>query len=122
MSTRAGIDVGGTFTDGVLLNEQGRLAIAKVASTPGDLTAGFLDARTELKRSVELYRDLVGSRRIEVAEGLTELSETFMWTDDHVQAERTARSSWFREWRLPRTPPTLPSRSCSSPRIFRRVL
>ena len=50
MATRAGIDVGGTFTDGVLLNEQGRLAIAKVASTPGDLTAGFLDALTELER------------------------------------------------------------------------
>lgn len=50
MAARAGIDVGGTFTDGVLLDEQGRLEIAKVASTPADLAAGFLEALMELAR------------------------------------------------------------------------
>ncbi len=50
MAARAGIDVGGTFTDGVLLDEQGRLEIAKVASTPADLAAGFLEALTSLSR------------------------------------------------------------------------
>jgi N-methylhydantoinase A len=47
---RAGVDVGGTFTDGVLLDERSRLHIAKVATTPGDLTAGFLEALEELGR------------------------------------------------------------------------
>ena len=45
---RAGIDVGGTFTDAVLLDASSRLSIAKVRTTPDDLTEGFLEAVTEL--------------------------------------------------------------------------
>ena len=41
---RAGIDVGGTFTDAVLLDAGSRLTIAKVRTTPGDLAQGFLEA------------------------------------------------------------------------------
>ena len=41
---RAGIDVGGTFTDAVLLDASSRLTIAKVRTTPADLTEGFLEA------------------------------------------------------------------------------
>jgi len=40
---RMGVDVGGTFTDGVLWNEEtGAVATAKVLSTPDDLGHGFL--------------------------------------------------------------------------------
>jgi N-methylhydantoinase A len=42
-----GIDVGGTFTDAVRAVE-GRLEVAKVRSTPSDITAGFLDGLDEL--------------------------------------------------------------------------
>jgi N-methylhydantoinase A len=42
-----GIDVGGTFTDAVRAHG-GRLHVAKVRSTPGDITAGFLDGLDEL--------------------------------------------------------------------------
>src|ERR1700756_1940809 len=42
-----GIDVGGTFTDAVRA-DGGRLHVAKVRSTPQDITAGFLDGLDEL--------------------------------------------------------------------------
>ncbi len=42
---RLGIDIGGTFTDAVLLNEEtGETRTGKVPSTPDDLSRGFLDA------------------------------------------------------------------------------
>jgi N-methylhydantoinase A len=48
--SRAGIDVGGTFTDAVLVDADGRLHVAKVRSTPADASGGFLDALAELER------------------------------------------------------------------------
>jgi N-methylhydantoinase A len=47
---RAGIDVGGTFTDAVLVDDAGRLHVAKVRSTPQDASAGFLEGLDELAR------------------------------------------------------------------------
>jgi len=47
---RAGIDVGGTFTDAVLVGPDGRLHVAKVRSTPQDASSGFLDGLAELAR------------------------------------------------------------------------
>ena len=42
---RIGIDVGGTFTDGIIVNEQtGETKITKVPSTPSDPSIGFLVA------------------------------------------------------------------------------
>ena len=37
MSHRLGIDIGGTFTDFVLLSDNGDLQVAKVSSNPEDL-------------------------------------------------------------------------------------
>ena len=46
---RLGIDVGGTFTDAVLLSEaDGRMHIAKVPSTPTDPSQGFVHALTRV--------------------------------------------------------------------------
>ncbi|MEA2362329.1 MAG: N-methylhydantoinase [Thermoleophilaceae bacterium] len=47
---RAGIDVGGTFTDAVLVGANGQLHVAKVRSTPQDASSGFLDGLAELAR------------------------------------------------------------------------
>ena len=46
---RLGVDIGGTFTDAVLLSEEsGETSIAKVPSTPSDPSLGFLDAVTRI--------------------------------------------------------------------------
>jgi N-methylhydantoinase A len=50
--TLVGIDVGGTFTDAVLVGADGRLTIAKVATRPADIAGGLVDAlRTVLARA-----------------------------------------------------------------------
>ncbi len=53
---RIGIDVGGTFTDLVAVDEAGRVAIAKAASTPRDPSEGLLDGLRLL--AAELGADL----------------------------------------------------------------
>jgi N-methylhydantoinase A len=45
MAWRIGVDIGGTFTDVALVDDAtGRIGLAKVPSTPGDLTQGVLAA------------------------------------------------------------------------------
>ncbi len=39
-----GVDIGGTFTDCVVLDEHGQTTLAKVSSTPPDFYQGFIDA------------------------------------------------------------------------------
>jgi N-methylhydantoinase A len=43
-----GIDVGGTFTDGIAMHADGRLQVAKVASTPDDPSVALVSALEEL--------------------------------------------------------------------------
>ena len=49
-----GLDIGGTFTDCVLIDEHGRLTIAKAPSTPQDFAAGVLEALRRAGRRVNL--------------------------------------------------------------------
>ena len=50
-----GIDVGGTFTDAVLIRgETGRIETAKVPSTPADPAAGFMDALHRVLEKAEV--------------------------------------------------------------------
>src|SRR5580698_5070836 len=45
MTVRVAIDIGGTFTDATLIDEEtGRVAIAKVSTTPADPSEGFMEA------------------------------------------------------------------------------
>ena len=43
-----GVDIGGTFTDIVALDEKGRLSLTKVPSTPKDLLEGIAAAVTRV--------------------------------------------------------------------------
>ena len=59
-SYRLGIDIGGTFTDAVLVSEEtGEVQIAKVPSTPEDPSIGFLDALTRILEKAELEPESV---------------------------------------------------------------
>jgi N-methylhydantoinase A len=62
-----GVDVGGTFTDAVLIDRSGRLHTAKVASTPAEESLGVMQA-------VELVLERAGAEALEVerfAHGMT---------------------------------------------------
>ena len=56
---RVGIDIGGTFTDlSVLDDEGGELFNSKVLSTPADLTEGVMDALDEFFGNGRLPEDV----------------------------------------------------------------
>src|SRR6185295_13462704 len=45
MSVRVAVDIGGTFTDATLIDEEtGAVSIAKVLTTPADPSEGFMEA------------------------------------------------------------------------------
>jgi N-methylhydantoinase A len=48
MTLRVSVDSGGTFTDGVLINEKGELITAKAHTTPQDLTVGTIECLSKL--------------------------------------------------------------------------
>ena len=57
---RLGIDIGGTFTDGILLNETtGEIRTAKVPSTPSDPSDGFLNAVERMLQDGQAEPDAV---------------------------------------------------------------
>jgi N-methylhydantoinase A len=52
---RLGVDVGGTFTDGVLIDEQsGAISIDKILTTPDDPSRAFLQVALRLVDKLEL--------------------------------------------------------------------
>src|SRR5437588_11135753 len=53
---RIGIDVGGTFTDLVAIDQGGATMLAKVASTPEDPSLGVLDGLAQLAERLGLGR------------------------------------------------------------------
>jgi N-methylhydantoinase A len=57
---RVGVDVGGTFTDAVLISEAtGEIHIAKVPSTPKDPSIGFLMAVTQILKKAGLTAESI---------------------------------------------------------------
>jgi len=50
-------------------------------------------AQADFERSLALYRTVLGTRHVEVAEVLVELAMSLTWNDDVARAERTAREA-----------------------------
>jgi N-methylhydantoinase A len=68
---RIGIDVGGTFTDLVSIDAQGRVTIAKVPSTPGDQSLGVMDGLDRLAEAHGLDRATMLARTERIVHGTT---------------------------------------------------
>ena len=49
-----GVDIGGTFTDCVVIDERGAVTTAKAASTPGDFAQGMIDALSAAAEQLDL--------------------------------------------------------------------
>jgi N-methylhydantoinase A len=68
---RVGIDVGGTFTDLVGVDESGRVSLAKSASTPADPSIGVLDGIGLLARELSLTTAALLARTEVIVHGTT---------------------------------------------------
>jgi len=65
MDYTIGVDIGGTFTDCVVLDHQGFLTVGKALSTPRDFSVGALDAVRDAAQNLGLTSEdeLIGSAR-----------------------------------------------------------
>src|SRR5256885_10662887 len=68
---RIGIDVGGTFTDLVAIDEGGLTTLAKVPSTPEDPSLGVLDVLTALAERLGLDRAALLGQTDRIVHGTT---------------------------------------------------
>ena len=50
----AGVDIGGTFTDAVVVSESGQITIGKALSTPDDFSLGAINAVSDAARNLGL--------------------------------------------------------------------
>ena len=68
---RIGIDVGGTFTDLVAVDDGGRITVAKSASTPRDQSIGVLDGLELLAGSLGIDRAALLASTDRIVHGTT---------------------------------------------------
>jgi N-methylhydantoinase A len=54
MNYVVGVDIGGTFTDCVVVDDEGKVTIGKALSTPADFSQGALDSAGDAARNLEL--------------------------------------------------------------------
>jgi N-methylhydantoinase A len=75
MSWRIGVDIGGTFTDVVLVDEEtGRVGVAKVSTTPDDVSRGVIDG---LRRGLAQY-DVAPSAVVLLAHATTSVTNALL--------------------------------------------
>ncbi|MBM3525804.1 MAG: hydantoinase/oxoprolinase family protein, partial [Alphaproteobacteria bacterium] len=68
---RIGIDVGGTFTDLVAVDEAGRTSLAKSTSTPADPSVGVMEGLTRLAEALGLAREALLGQTDRIVHGTT---------------------------------------------------
>jgi N-methylhydantoinase A len=118
---RVGIDIGGTFTDGTLIDEKtGGFRIAKVLSTPDDPSVGFMTALQRLLDEADVapgaVRYLVHATTVAtnaIIEGKT-AKTGFVTTDgfrDMLEIARQTRPSLY-DVHFVKPPPLVPRHRC----------
>ncbi|MDT2020045.1 hydantoinase/oxoprolinase family protein [Methylocella sp. CPCC 101449] len=78
MAYYVGTDIGGTFTDLVMLDDTGDVTIVKAPTTPDDRTRGVLDAFTLAAEAKGLTRDKLISQLAYFAHGTTAATNAFI--------------------------------------------
>jgi N-methylhydantoinase A len=68
---RIGIDVGGTFTDLVALDDRGGVTVAKAASTPADPSIGVMEGLERLAAALGIERGALLERTLRIVHGTT---------------------------------------------------
>ena len=66
MNYIVGVDIGGTFTDCVVMDEQGTVTLGKALSTPDDFAVGALNALADAAHNLGLAgeNELLGATRL----------------------------------------------------------
>ena len=70
-SYRIGIDVGGTFTDIVAVDQEGKMTFLKTPTTPDNQALGVLDGLSQLAARFELAQDELLRRTTRIVHGTT---------------------------------------------------
>ena len=68
---KIGIDIGGTFTDIIAVNEAGQLWAAKASSTPDDFSCGVIDSFSALAETMRMSREALLASVVEFVNGST---------------------------------------------------
>ena len=66
-----GVDVGGTYTDLVAIDESGRTTFAKSPSTPADQSIGVMAGLNELARRLSVTREAMLAATSRLVHGTT---------------------------------------------------
>lgn len=106
MTFRVGVDIGGTFTDTVAVDENGAMTFVKVPSTPPDFYTGLVDGVTRLGRPLDemsllAHGTTVGINAIVTRRGAKTGLVTTRGFRDTLQIRRGDREEQFNLWWQP---------------------
>ena len=76
MNYRISVDGGGTFTDGILLDETGTVIVAKAHTTPQDFTRGTIECLSRLAAQAGLGLDTLLAQTATIVHGTTMATNT----------------------------------------------
>ena len=110
-SFRAGVDIGGTFTDTVMVDEAGAVSYVKVPSTPPDFYEGLVEGVTRLGRplgemALLAHGTTVGINAIIARRGARTAVVTTKGQRDLLAIRRGDREAFNLWWQPP--PPLVP--------------
>ena len=120
MGYRIGIDIGGTFTDGIAIDDTGNLAEAKTANTSQDLKIGILNCLDELAKQYKLDRCIFLSQTSTIVHATTRGTNAIARRSgprtgliatkghsDAIQLRRVRKDNMW-DWRRPFPQPLVP--------------